>query len=179
MKQGRNTLTRNLVYAAVCLALSLVLPFLTGEIPQIGNMLCPMHFPVLICGFLCGWPWGAAVGFCAPLLRSVLFGMPPMMTAIAMAFELAGYGLLTGLLYKALPKKAGNVYLTLIVAMVGGRLIWGAVRFAMAGFSATSFPLSAFLSGAVTTAVPGIILQIILIPPIILALGKGRRKAAG
>lgn len=177
MKKEKNT-TRKLIYSAVCLALALVLPLLTGQIPQIGNMLCPMHFPIFICGFLCGWPWGAAVGLCAPLLRSLLFGMPPMMTAIAMAFELAAYGLITGLLYQKLPKKAQNIYVTLIIAMVTGRLVWGAVRFIMAGLSATTFPFSAFLSGAITTAVPGIILQIILIPPIIIAVEKGHQKIA-
>lgn len=179
MKKKR-TATVKLVYAAVCLALALVLPLVTGEIPQIGNMLCPMHYPIFLCGFLCGWPWGAAVGLCAPLLRSVIFGMPPMFpTAVAMAFELAAYGLITGLMYQKLPKKAYNVYLTLIAAMVGGRVVWGVVRFALAGFSATTFPFSAFLSGAVTTAIPGIILHILLLPPIVLALERGRQKVAG
>ena len=102
MKKG----TRSLVYAAVCLALALVLPFLTGQIPQIGQMLSPMHIPVFLCGFLCGWQWGLLVGFVAPILRSLLFGMPAIFpNACAMAFELATYGLLTGLLYDLLPRK--------------------------------------------------------------------------
>ena len=74
-----------LVLGALFLALALVLPFLTGQIPEIGSMLCPMHLPVLICGFVCGWPWGLAVGFIAPLLRSLTLGMPPLFpTAICM-----------------------------------------------------------------------------------------------
>ena len=68
---------RKLTYSAVFLALALVLPFLTGQIPQIGSMLSPMHLPVMLCGFVCGGPWGLVVGFVAPLLRSLLFGMPP------------------------------------------------------------------------------------------------------
>ena len=91
--------TRKLTYAALFLALAMVLPFLTAQIPEIGSMLSPMHIPVLLCGFLCGWPWGLAVGFIAPPLRSVLFGMPAMFPgAAAMAFELATYGAVSGLL---------------------------------------------------------------------------------
>ena len=87
---------RNLVLAALFLALAFVLPMLTGHIPQVGNMLCPMHLPVLLCGFVLGGPWGLAIGFIAPLLRSVLFGMPPLFpTAISMAFELGTYGLVS------------------------------------------------------------------------------------
>ena len=90
---------KQLVLASMFLALALALPFLTGQIPQIGSMLCPMHIPVLLCGFFCGWPWGAAVGAVAPLLRSLIFGMPPMFpTALCMAFELATYGAVSGYL---------------------------------------------------------------------------------
>ena len=89
-------------------------------------MLCPMHIPALLCGFVCGWGWGLAVGFIAPLLRSVLFGMPDMFpTAVSMAFELAAYGLFSGLLYQLLPKKRSNIYVSLILAMLGGRIVWG------------------------------------------------------
>ena len=95
-----NDSVKKMVYAAMCLALCMVLPFLTGQIPQIGSMLLPMHLPVLLCGYLCGWKWGAAVGFAAPLLRHLLFHMPPMPGAISMAFELAAYGLIVAILYK-------------------------------------------------------------------------------
>ncbi|MBQ9926211.1 MAG: ECF transporter S component, partial [Clostridia bacterium] len=81
-----NVNIRRLTWSAIWLALALVLPFLTGQIPTVGSMLCPMHIPVLLCGFTCGWPWGVLVGFVAPPLRMVLFGMPPMMVAIPMAF---------------------------------------------------------------------------------------------
>ena len=92
---------KRLVLSALMLALAYVLPFFTGNIPQIGSMLLPMHLPVLLCGFLCGGPWGALVGFIAPLMRSVLTGgFPPMFpTALAMAFELAAYGGIAGFLY--------------------------------------------------------------------------------
>ena len=96
--------TKKVALAGLFLALGLLLPFLTGQIPQIGNMLLPMHIPVLLCGYFCGWRYGLAVGAAAPLLRSALFGLPPMFPiAVAMAFELAVYGLMTGLLYKRFP----------------------------------------------------------------------------
>ena len=123
---------RSLIYAALCLALCLYLPFLTGQIPQIGKALSPMHIPVLLCGFLCGWPYALAVGFIAPFLRFLLFHMPEMPMGIAMAFELAAYGLLASLLYRALPKKPGNVYVSLIGAMLGGRIVWGVARWVLA-----------------------------------------------
>ena len=162
-----------MVYAAIFLALALVLPLLTGQIPEIGSALSPMHIPVLLCGFLCGWPWGMAVGFIAPLLRSVTFGMPPMIPgAVAMAFELAVYGALAGLLYSLLPRKNWAIYVTLIVAMIAGRIVWGLVRLVIAGLTGNAFTMAAFLAGAVTNAVPGIILHIVLIPILVMALER-------
>ena len=164
---------KTLSSAALCLALCLVLPFLTGQIPEIGNALFPMHIPVLLAGFVCGPWWALAVGFIAPLLRFVLFGMPPVFpVGVAMAFELAAYGLISGLLYKKLPKKVGNIYVSLIAAMVGGRIVWGCVRVLLSGVSDAAFSWAAFLSGAFTTALPGIILHIILIPIFVIALKK-------
>ena len=79
-----------LVLSGLFLALAFVLPFLTGQVPEIGNMLCPMHIPVLLCGFICGWPYGLLIGFLSPLLRSLILGMPPMFPkAVCMALELA------------------------------------------------------------------------------------------
>jgi len=136
-------------------------------------MLCPMHIPALLCGFFCGWPWGLMVGVVAPLLRSVTFGMPPMFpVAICMAFELATYGAVSGALYQKLPKKKSSIYVALLVAMVAGRLVWGAARFACAGLDASAFGLAAFWAGAITTAIPGIIVQIVLIPLLVMALEK-------
>ena len=166
---------KKLVYSAMCLALCLVLPFLTGQIPQVGSMLLPMHIPVLLCGFLCGGGWGAAVGITAPLLRHVLFSMPPAPTCYSMAVELAVYGLVVGLLYKRLGKGVRSIYISLICAMVAGRVVWGAVQVAILGLG--SFPFSAFVAGAVTSAIPGILLQLVLIPLLVGALDKAKIKA--
>lgn len=153
MKTKNASPMRQLVLAALFLALAFVLPLLTGQVPKVGNMLCPMHFPVLLCGFVLGGPWGLAVGFAAPLLRSVLFGMPPMFpVAISMAFELAAYGLVSGLLWRRAKHNLPALYAVLLTAMVSGRIVWGIVRFVLAGLTGGSFPFSAFLSGALFTA---------------------------
>ena len=174
MKKNSSLYIRKLTYSALFLALALVLPFLTGQIPQIGAMLSPMHYPVLLCGFVCGWPWGLAVGACAPILRSLIFGMPPMNTAIPMAFELAVYGLMAGLLYKLFPKKKLYVYVALILSMVAGRVVWGIVQYIMLGVAGTQFTAKMFLAGAVTNAVPGIILQIVLVPVLVFIMERAK-----
>ena len=157
----------------MCIALAMVLPFITGHVPRIGNMLCPMHIPVLLCGFLCGPIWGFAVGAASPLLRSLIFSAPPFFPiAVAMAFELAAYGAMTGLLYKALPKRKPYIYVSLLSAMVIGRLIWGAAMFLCMGLKGGAFTFSAFLSGAVINAIPGIIVQIVLVPVLVMILNN-------
>lgn len=168
------TLLRHLVYAAVCLALCMLLPFLTGQIPQIGSALSPMHIPVLLAGFLCGPWWAMAVGFVAPMLRHVWLGMPPLITAIAMSFELAAYGLFSGLLYRLLPKKTVNIYVSLIGAMILGRIVWGITMVVISGVSGSAFTWSAFIAGALLNAVPGIILHIVLIPILVMALKRAK-----
>lgn len=173
MKQRRSL--RKMVLAALCLALTYVLPFLTGQIPQVGAMLAPMHLPVLLCGLLCGWYWGAAVGFVAPLLRSLTLGMPPLFpTALCMTVELATYGAVAGLAYRLLPKKRGYLWVSLILAQLMGRGVWGLASFLAVGLKPEAFGLSAFLGGAFLTAWPGILIQLILIPAVVLLLRRFR-----
>ena len=173
MKQNRQYV-KNLVIAAMMIAVGLELPFLTGQIPEIGNLLCPMHLPVLLCGFLCGWQYGAAVGFILPLLRFVLFGMPPIFpTGVAMAFELATYGFLTGFLYsRSRWQCVVALYRCLIAAMIGGRIVWAVVRVVLSGVSGQAFTWEMFLSGAFLTAIPGILLQLVFIPAVMVALDR-------
>lgn len=168
-----STRLRKLTYSALYMAIALILPFVTGQIPEIGAMLCPMHIPALLCGFMCGWPWGVAVGFISPLLRSVMFGMPAMFpAAIAMAFELAVYGGMAGLLYSRLPRKKWMIYAALLISMIAGRVVWGAVQALLAGLSGDSFTWTLFLTGAVINAIPGIIMQLALIPVLIVTMDK-------
>jgi len=171
--EAKSLQIRRMTYAALYLAIAMVLPFITGQIPEIGAMLCPMHIPALLCGFMCGWPWGLAVGFIAPILRSVVFGMPAMFPgAVAMAFELAVYGGMAGFLRQKLPRKKGVLYTVLLISMVAGRLVWGTVRVILAGLSGSTFTWALFLAGAVTNAIPGIILQLVLIPVLVLAMER-------
>ncbi|MEA4921483.1 MAG: ECF transporter S component [Clostridiaceae bacterium] len=166
---------KNLVMGAVCIALGIYLPFLTGQIPSVGSMLLPMHIPVLLAGYLCGGPMGLIVGAVTPLLRSMLYGMPPMYpAATAMAFELAAYGLLTGLLYRKFGKDTKAIYMSLISAMIGGRIVWGVIMWAIMSTMGGAFTMAAFIAGAFTNAVPGIILQIVIIPVIVMALKKSK-----
>ena len=175
MMSSKHKNLRQLILAAMFLTLALALPFLTGQIPQVGSALCPMHIPVLLCGFFCG-PWYAlAVGLVAPLLRFALFGMPPLMpTGIAMCFELATYGFVSGLLYKLLPGKKVFTYVTLIAAMLAGRIIWGIAMVVISGVTGSAFTWSAFMAGALLNAIPGIILHIVLIPILVMALKRAK-----
>ena len=165
---------KKLVLAALFLAIGLLLPFLTGQIPAIGQMLSPMHLPVMLCGFICGPAYGAAVGFICPLLRGALFGMPAIFpNGIAMAFELCTYGLVTGIVFRALKKmkRFPRIIVTLIIAMIAGRIVWGLVRFILALlFTGAQFTFAMFLSGAFITAWPAFVVQFILIPLILEAL---------
>ena len=164
---------KNLVYSAVCLALCMILPFLTGQIRSVGNALCPIHIPVLLAGFICGPWWAMSIGAVAPLLRFVLFGMPAIFPmGIAMCFELATYGLVCGLLYQKLPKKVPCIYISLITAMVLGRVVWGIMRALLSGVAQSPFTWAAFFAGAFTTAIPGIITHIVLIPLVVMALRR-------
>lgn len=175
------TSLRNLLITAVLMALGFVLPFLTGQIPSIGNMLSPLHLPVLICGLCCGWQWGAVLGAVLPLARSLVFGMPPLFpTATAMAFEMAAYGMLTGVFYGLLLKiSAGRghalaLYGALVVAMIGGRLVHGAAMALCMGLSGGEYTLQAFFTADFVNAWPGMMLHLLLVPPVTLALERAR-----
>lgn len=165
---------KNMALAALFLAIGLVLPFFTGQIPAVGKMLLPMHIPVLLCGLICGWQWGLGVGFVLPVLRSVLFSMPVMYpTATAMAFELAAYGAVIGYLYAWSKWRCVKaLYKCLIPAMVAGRLVWGAVMVVLMGLGGSSFTWQLFIGGAVLNALPGIALQLVLIPAVMVLLDR-------
>lgn len=168
----RSTTTRNIVFTAVCIAIGLLLPQLVKFVPIAypGAVLLPMHIPVLVCGFLCGWRYGAIAGIFTPLIASLLTGMPPLFpTAVSMMVELAAYGILTGLLYKL---TNGKIFISLIGAMLGGRIILGIVNALLFSIADNAYGLTLFISGAFVTALPGIIIQLILVPIIIRSLQR-------
>lgn len=170
MIQKQNN-TRKLVLTAFFIALGMILPFITMQVPRIGNMLCPMHIPVILCGFLVGAPYGLIAGIILPLLRSLVFGAPPMMpTAVAMAVELGTYGLLTGLLYERLKEKKWGIYISLVSAMVLGRIVWGIAAMGLYGVMGNAFTFKIFLMQAFVNAIPGIIIQLVLIPVLVYKL---------
>ncbi len=156
------------------IAIGIILPFFTGQIPQIGNMMLPMHLPIFLCGLICGWPYGLAVGFITPLLRSFLFSAPIMYpAAIAMAFELATYGFVAGFLYNRSKWQCiVSLYRSMLAAMVAGRLVWGAAMVILLGMGGSALTWEAFIASAFLNAVPGIILQLVFIPAIMVALDR-------
>lgn len=180
MNHMKNKKVYNLILAAMFMALGLLLPLITAQIRYIGNMLLPMHLPILLCGLICGWQYGAAVGFVTPLLRSALFGMPVLFpNAIGMAFELAAYGFLIGFIYDRFKKKGLiSLYLSLIAAILGGRLIWGVARTLLFGAGGEPFTFSLFITNAFITAIPGIALQLILIPSVMIILKLIKKRKA-
>ena len=164
---------KRLTVAALCLALAMVLPLLTAQIRLIGKMLCPMHIPVILCGFICGWKYGLGIGLVVPFLRLLIFGMPVLYPgAIAMSIELAAYGAIAGLLYRILPKTEWAIYVSLLVAMIAGRVLWGIAQVVLLSLQGSAFTLEAFIAGAFAEALPGIILQIVLIPLLVSTLRK-------
>ena len=168
----KNNQTRNLVFTALCIAIGLLLPQIVNVIPisYPGSILLPMHIPVLICGFVCGARYGALSGAILPLLAFALTGMPPIFpTGVSMMVELATYGMLTGLLYKY---SNGKIFLSLIGAMIGGRIVYGLVNTILFSIADQPFGIAIFISGAFVTALPGIIIQLIFIPSIIYALKR-------
>ena len=166
---------RRLTLTAMFIALGYLLPFLTGQIPQFGAMLSPMHIPALLCGFVCGWQYGLVAGAIMPLLRSATLGMPYIFpNAVAMAFELAAYGCAAGLLYRALPKHIAFVYVTLVLSMLIGRAVWGLASAVLMMGTENAFTTQAFLAGAVVNAWPGILLHILVIPPVVLGLRRAK-----
>ncbi len=158
--------TQKLVLAALFLALGAVLPFLTGQIKEIGDSLLPMHLPVMLCGGICGWQFGACVGLVLPFLRSLAFGMPPIYpNAVWMALELAAYGFVIGFLYTRRQKPSrGYLFLCLACSMLAGRIVWGIAKAILLGVADKPFGLQAFFVSGFLDAIPGIILQFLLVP---------------
>lgn len=175
---NKNKEIYNIVLSSILLGMAFVLPFLTGQIPEIGSMLCPMHIPVILCGFICGWKYGLLVGVFSPILRSIILGMPPMFpTAFSMSFELGTYGLISGLLYnqllnKFIKRREILIIITLIISMLIGRSVYGSVMFILMGFGKIQYSIKMFWIGSFVETLPGIIIQILIIPLIVLVYEK-------
>ncbi len=163
--------TYKLVLSGLFTAIGIIIPMIFHTFSLPGSIFLPMHIPVLLCGFICGWQYGFAAGMIVPLLGSMITGMPPLFpVATVMAFELATYGLVSGFL----SRKNMNIMLSLVIAMLLGRFVLGIANIVFLGIAGKSYGVAAFMSGAFITALPGIITQLILIPIILTTLKKVR-----
>lgn len=167
---------KKLAVTAMLFAVGMVLPFFMGQIPAIGKMLLPMHIPVLLCGFIVGWQYGALIGFLLPIVRGLVFGMPPLYpNAVAMAFEMAAYGFVSGYLYShARWQCTKMLYISLVTAMLAGRIVWAFAEVILLGIGGNIFTWKMFAAGAFLNAIPGIIVQLTLIPLIMVALRRAK-----
>lgn len=165
-----------LLITALLLALGIVLPFLTGQIPVIGQTISPLHIPAFIAGLTCGPGFGVMLGLVLPLLRSFLFGMPPLVpVALPMAFELAAYALVCGLTYPAFQKKMSRLpalLLSMILAMVAGRVLGGSAKAIIMGLTGGSFTFAAFVSSYFVTSLAGAAIHLVVVPVVVLALER-------
>lgn len=164
--------TKKLTLTAMCLALGVILPQAFHMIPNVGNIFLPMHIPVLICGFICGPFYGLTVGIITPCLSHIIFSMPPAMMLGQMIVELGVYGLCTGLLNQIITinNELLKYYLVLIISMVVGRITYGICNALL--FKAGNYSLSIWLSAAFIKGLPGIIIQLVLIPTIVKTIKK-------
>lgn len=167
---------KKLAVTAMLFAVGMVLPFFIGQIPAIGKMLLPMHIPVLLCGFIVGWQYGALIGFLLPIVRGLVFGMPSLYpNAVAMAFEMAAYGFVSGYLYShARWQCTKMLYISLVTAMLAGRLVWAFAEVILLGIGGNIFTWKMFAAGAFLNAIPGIIVQLTLIPLIMVVLRRAK-----
>ncbi len=162
------------ILTAACIALCVVLPMAFHAIPNAGNIYCPMHMPVLLCGLVCGWPFGLLCGVAGPALSSLFTGMPSMAYLPSMVIELAAYGLIAGFLMQVIHTKKllGDLYISLIAALLAGRIAAGASRALI--FAAGSYSIGAWATSYFVTALPGLVIQLALLPAIAFALEKAR-----
>ena len=165
---------KKMVVAALFIALGIVLPLAFHSVPNAGRVFLPMHIPILLCGILCGFPYGLAVGIVTPFLSSIFTGMPPAAFLPSMVCELAAYGTVSSLLMRYLRVKNtyAKVYVSLIGAMLFGRLLFGALNALI--FSVGSYSMQIWLTAAFVTALPGVIIQIIIIPAVVVVLQKAK-----
>lgn len=167
------TPVKKLVFTAVCAALCLVLPMAFHTVPNAGTIFLPMHIPVLLCGLICGWPYGGVCGIVGPLLSSLVTGMPPAAMLPSMMVECCAYGFVTGLLMRPLHTKhaVADLYISLVSAMVVGRAVAG---FAKAWIFTPGISPFAWVTTSLVAGIPGIVIQLILLPMVVLGLTKAK-----
>ena len=149
------TVLNKSIITALCVALCVVLPMALHAIPKGGVLFSPMHLPVLLCGLVCGAPSGLICGILGPFISSMLTGMPVFGYMPIMMIELGLYGLISGLVMQSL--RSGKLVIDLYAALI---------------FAGGSYSWSAWATGYFVSCLPGIILQLILLPTIYVALER-------
>lgn len=169
---GKMSIVKQSIITAVCIALCVVFPMAFHSIPQAGIIYCPMHIPVLICGLICAPQYAAVCGISGVLLSSVLTGMPPVAMLPSMLVELTCYALISSLLMKFVhtKKSALDLYISLAGALVIGRVIAGIVKALI--FARGEITIASWATAYFVTCLPGIIMQIILVPVVYATLIK-------
>ena len=162
---------KQMVISALCVALCVVLPIAFHVIPNAGSVFLPMHIPVLLCGLVCGWPYGLMCGVLGPLVSSVLTGMPPAAVLPSMIVECGVYGCAAGLMmeYVRTGRLSTDLYISLPTAMILGRILSGISK---ALIFAPGTSLTAWATASFVTALPGILIQLIFLPAIVGALTR-------
>ncbi len=171
----RTSHVKNITVCAMCVALCYVLPLLfhaTG----VGSAFSPMHIPVLLCGLVCGGVYGGICGILGPLLSSLLSGMPPVLMLTRMIPELFAYGLIAGICmrYMKVGNSVADTYISLIAAMCVGRIVGGIATFVFYKVTANAYNFSMWFASYFAEAVPGIIVQLIVVPLLVLTLQQAR-----
>ncbi len=163
-----------MVVSALCVAMCVVLPMAFHSIPEAGNICSPMHIPVLLCGLLCGWQYGLLCGLAGPVLSTVLTGMPPAAYLPSMLAELAVYGFVTGVMIRLVrtEKRYLNVYISLVIAMLSGRVVAGTLKALI--FAYGSYSMSVWITSYFITSWPGIVIHLIFVPILFFALEKAK-----
>lgn len=164
--------TKKAVLTSACIALCIILPMIFHAIPNAGNVWLPMHIPVLLCGLVCGWKFGLLCGILGPFVSSILTQMPPAVSLPAMVCELSVYGIITGITSELIRtgKTITDSVISLLISMICGRIVYGIVNSLL--FRAGNYSIQTWLTASFVTALPGIILQLVLIPAIINSLEK-------
>lgn len=164
---------KKLVFCAVCIALCVVLPMAFHAIPNAGTIFLPMHIPVLLCGLVCGWPYGGVCGLLGPALSSLLTGMPMVAYLPSMMVECCTYGFVAGLLMKYVRTRIAtlDLYISLIAAMAAGRVVAGVVK---AYIFAPGTPVFAWATTSLVAGIPGIVIQLLLMPLVIYGLTRAK-----
>ena len=162
------------ILTAACIALCVVLPMAFHSIPNAGSIFCPMHIPVLLCGLICGWPYGLLCGLAGPVLSSLLTQMPVAAMLPSMMIELAVYGIITGIMMRLVHTKKlyADLYINLIFAMLAGRVAAGTAKALI--FAAGEYSVAAWISGHFIMAWPALLIHLTLIPLLVSSLEKAK-----